>query len=107
MEAYTSTLGLLTDSYVCIILLYPIEAFPRVPGLFKFILLCFVCLGVTYLTVPREKLICLKYHDTYKKNCTKSTDKISVISVSLIFHGVGQMSKFDSQFTPPPRQGSV
>ena len=29
-----------------------------------------------------------------KKNCTKSTKEISVISVSLIFLGVGQMSKF-------------
>ena len=36
-----------------------------------------------------------KLYDTYKKNCTKST-KNSVISV-LIFHGVGQMSKFGSR----------
>ena len=33
---------------------------------------------------------------TYKKICTKSTNRISVISVSLIFHGVGQMSKFEN-----------
>ena len=38
-----------------------------------------------------------KLYDTYKKNCTKSTKKNSVISVSLIFHGVGQMSKFGSR----------
>ena len=36
-----------------------------------------------------------KLYETYKKNFTKSTKRMSVISVPLIFHGVGQMSKFD------------
>ena len=35
-----------------------------------------------------------KLYETYKKFFSKSTKKNSVISVSLIFHGVGQMSKF-------------
>ena len=83
---------------------------PWARGAELFMIICYIYVFIcmyAYLKIPGRNPLCVgfkwyisnKLYDTYKKNCTKSTNKISVISVSLIFHGVGQMSKFECMST--------
>ena len=68
MEAYTSTLGLLTHLSVCILILYPIWRFPCIPGMLIKKHFRTFCIFFSFVRRRREPISVPKKMGANKKN---------------------------------------